>query len=202
MILKRIFDIILSLSGILILSPLLIIIAVCISLCSSGGVFYKQIRVGKDGVAFKLLKFRTMVKGADQHGLLSLGHQDPRILPIGRWLRKHKLDELPQLFNILLGHMSVVGPRPEVPRYVEEYSAHQRNVLLVRPGLTDYASILYFDEGEQLADSADPEKTYIEKILPKKLELGLAYASHPSLKKDLHIIGLTLKRILLGRDLR
>lgn len=193
---KRLTDILGSLLGLLLLSPLLLFIALFIVLDSRGGVFYSQERVGHYGKPFRLLKFRTMRSGAERGGLLSLGGGDPRITRAGAFLRKYKLDELPQLINVLLGQMSLVGPRPEVPRYVAHYNEQQRKVLDVRPGLTDYASLEYFEEGELLATSPDPEKTYLESILPRKLDLALRYVEEQSMATDLRIICRTLQRIL------
>lgn len=193
---KRIFDISFSLVGLLILAPLLLLIALAVSIDSQGGAFYRQLRIGRYGRTFRLFKFRTMRPMSEHSGLLSLGESDPRITRIGAMLRKYKLDELPQLLNVLLGQMSLVGPRPEVPRYVAHYDERQRRVLTVRPGLTDLASLEYFDEGKLLAASPDPEKTYLETILPHKLELALRYVQEQSLATDLRIIGRTLLRIL------
>ncbi|HRY98820.1 MAG TPA: sugar transferase [Bacteroidales bacterium] len=193
---KRLTDILGSLFGLLLLSPLLLLLALAVVLDSKGGVLYRQERVGRRGKVFRLLKFRTMRPLAERGGLLSLGGGDPRITRVGAVLRKYKLDELPQLFNVLLGQMSLVGPRPEVPRYVAHYDERQRKVLSVRPGLTDYASLEYFDEGELLAASPDPEKTYLESILPRKLELALRYVAEQSLRTDLRILCRTLLRIL------
>jgi lipopolysaccharide/colanic/teichoic acid biosynthesis glycosyltransferase len=144
--LKRLFDIIVSIIGIIILSPFFIVISIGIIFTSAGGAFYRQIRVGKNGKEFKLFKFRTMRKGADKSGQLTIGMRDRRITTIGYYLRKYKLDELPQLFNVLIGNMSFVGPRPEVPKYVALYNTEQKIVLSVKPGITDYASIVYSEE--------------------------------------------------------
>jgi lipopolysaccharide/colanic/teichoic acid biosynthesis glycosyltransferase len=194
--LKRLFDIVCSFTGLLLLSPLLILISLCVGLGSRGGVFYRQTRVGKNGVDFKLFKFRTMHIGADKKGLLTVGGRDPRITAAGYYLRRYKLDELPQLFNVLSGSMSLVGPRPEVRKYVELYNAEQKKVLLVKPGITDYASLEYFSENELLAASSDPEKTYIEEVMPAKLALNKQYISEAGLLTDLKIIFRTLKRIV------
>ena len=189
---KRAFDIVSCTLAVLVLFPFGLIIALCIACGSRGGVFYRQMRVGKDNKDFKLLKFRTMRPNADQQGLLITVGADSRITRIGGFLRKYKIDELPQLLNIIKGDMSVVGPRPEVRRYVELYDERQRRVLTVRPGLTDYASLQYISESELLAESADPEKTYIEEIMPAKLELNLQYIEKQSLKEDLKLIFQTL----------
>lgn len=193
---KRLFDIFFSFFAIIILLPVFLIIALLIVLDSKGGVFYKQIRVGKDNRKFGLLKFRTMRKDAHKSGLLTVGGRDPRITNIGFFLRKYKLDELPQFINILIGDMSFVGPRPEVPKYVEMYNEQQMHVLDVKPGLTDYASIEYMDENDLLAKSDNPEKTYIEEIMPAKLKLNLRYIDDKSLITDLKIIVRTLFKIV------
>ena len=189
---KRAFDIVSCTLAVLVLFPFGLIIALCIVCGSKGGVFYRQTRVGQNGKDFKLLKFRTMRPNADQQGLLITVGNDQRITRIGGFLRKYKIDELPQLLNIIKGDMSVVGPRPEVRRYVELYDERQRRVLTVRPGLTDYASLKYISESELLAKSDDPEKTYIEEIMPAKLELNLQYIDNQSLKEDFKLIFQTL----------
>lgn len=189
---KRAFDILSCTLAVLLLLPFGIVVALCIVCGSKGGVLYRQTRVGKDNKDFKLLKFRTMRPNADQQGLLITVGADSRITRIGAFLRKYKIDELPQLLNIIKGDMSVVGPRPEVRRYVEMYNERQRRVLSVRPGLTDYASLQYISESELLAESADPEKTYIEEIMPAKLELSLQYIEKQSFAEDLRIIFKTL----------
>jgi len=188
---KRIFDILASLITIVMLSWLFIIIAIWILIDSRGGIFYKQIRVGKDGKEFNLLKFRSMRTGADKSGQLTIG-SDSRVTSVGRFIRKFKIDEFPQLINILKGEMSIVGPRPEVPKYVAMYSADQRKVLSVLPGLTDYASLEYLDEQKVLGASADPEKTYVEEVMPKKLDLNLKYISERSLILDVKLIFKTI----------
>jgi len=189
---KRLFDISISFLALVILSPLLIIISVWVLLDSKGGFFYKQPRVGKGNRDFTLLKFRSMHPGADTKGLLTVGERDPRITGAGYYLRKTKLDELPQLINILAGDMSLVGPRPEVRKYVDLYTDEQLKVLDIRPGLTDNASLAYINESEILAKSEDPEKTYIETILPAKLELNLQYVREHSPGKDVGIIFRTI----------
>lgn len=195
---KRLFDLLASSFGILLLSPLLLVIAVAIALGSPGGAFFRQVRVGRYGKEFFLLKFRSMRPGSEAKGQLTVGQNDPRITGVGRLLRRSKLDELPQLFNILVGHMSVVGPRPEVPRYVALYTAEQRQVLNVRPGLTSLASIAYINENEILGRSNDPERSYVEEVMPAKLALDLYYAQNASLAHDLRIIGRTALRLLKG----
>lgn len=193
---KRLTDIVLSLMAIVLLSPVFLFISLYILLESRGGIFYRQQRIGKNSIAFTLFKFRTMRPDAEKSGLISFGEGDPRITGAGQFLRKYKLDELPQLFNILRGDMSVVGPRPEVPKYVSLYSNDQLEVLSVRPGLTDFASLEYFEEGEILARSEDPEKTYIEEILPHKLSLGLKYVREQSFGTDMKIILRTFLRVI------
>ena len=192
---KRLFDILLSLLVLLILLPLFVIIAIWILLDSPGGVFYRQIRVGRHNKDFSMFKFRTMRPGSDSGGLLTVGGSDPRITRAGKFLRRAKLDEFPQLLNILAGQMSIVGPRPEVRKYVDLYNKEQMKVLNVRPGLTDYASLQYIQEDEILAASDDPEKTYIEELMPHKLELNLQYIRERSLAKDIGIICNTLRGI-------
>lgn len=192
---KRLFDIVCSLTGILLLLPFFLLFSILIVLTSGFPVFYIQKRVGKNSIDFSLLKFRTMRSGSDQKGLLTVGEKDSRITGIGYFLRKYKIDELPQLFNVLLGDMSLVGPRPEVRKYVEMYSADQKKVLNVRPGITDYASILYSNENEILSRSEDPEQHYISKVMPAKLKLNLKYIENPGLGADLNIIFKTIGRI-------
>jgi lipopolysaccharide/colanic/teichoic acid biosynthesis glycosyltransferase len=194
---KRIIDIVLSLSALVILMPLLLFIAIWIATDSRGGVFYIQGRVGKDNRDFSMLKFRTMRPGADTRGLLTVGGRDPRVTGAGYYLRKAKLDELPQLLNILVGDMSIVGPRPEVRKYVDHYTPEQMKVLSVRPGLTDYASLEYIDEDELLSQSKEPEKTYLENIMPAKLELNLRYIRERNTLRDLGIILKTLRRLFM-----
>lgn len=191
---KRIFDFISSLLVLLVFLPFFFLIAIWILLDSRGGVFYKQTRVGKNGKEFGLLKFRSMTAGADKQGLITVGN-DSRVTRSGRFIRKTKIDEFPQLINIIKGDMSVVGPRPEVPKYVALYSEEQKKVLSVRPGLTDLASLKYFDEQKLLGESEDPEETYRKEIMPKKLELNLQYIAQQSLFLDLKLIFSTIFRI-------
>lgn len=193
---KRLFDIFFSFFGLLFLFPLLIGISIAIVLNSKGGVFYKQIRVGKNNCDFQIFKFRTMQSGSDKKGLLTIGDNDSRVTKTGYFLRKYKADELPQLINILLGDMSFVGPRPEVRKYVDLYDNEQMKVLSVRPGLTDFSSLSYINESELLSKSLNPEKTYIEEIMPAKLELCMKYLNEKSLKTDIKILYNTLKKIL------
>jgi lipopolysaccharide/colanic/teichoic acid biosynthesis glycosyltransferase len=192
---KRLFDLLFSFLGMVVLSPLFLIVSLFIISDSRGGVFYCQKRVGKNNKDFNLIKFRTMMTGADNKGLLTIGEQDQRITKNGRWLRKYKLDELPQLINILKGEMSFVGPRPEVRKYVELYSPEQAIVLSVRPGLTDYASLEYINENQVLSNFSDPEKAYVETIMPAKLLLNLKYISEQGMITDLEIIFKTLRKI-------
>jgi lipopolysaccharide/colanic/teichoic acid biosynthesis glycosyltransferase len=188
--LKRLFDVVASGIGLVVLSPVLLFLAIWIKLDSNGPVFYRQIRVGKGNNDFKLFKFRSMYVDADKKGQLTVGNRDPRITNSGYFIRKYKLDELPQLINVFLGDMSLVGPRPEVRKYVEMYTQLQKKVLEVKPGITDIASIEYADENELLANAEDPEKFYIEHIMPDKLNLNLQYMQKQSLWYD---IGLILK---------
>jgi len=159
-------------------------------------IFYFQIRVGKDNHDFKVFKFRTMVKDSDKKGLLTVGGKDPRVTKIGYYLRKYKLDELPQLFNVLIGDMSLVGPRPEVRKYVDLYTSEQQKVLSIKPGITDFASIEYFEENQLLGKSNNPENTYIKEIMPQKLALNLKYIAQQSMLVDLKIIFHTLLKIV------
>jgi lipopolysaccharide/colanic/teichoic acid biosynthesis glycosyltransferase len=193
--LKRLFDIVFSFFAIIVLSPLLLIISLLVLFSSRGGIFYCQKRVGRHNRDFLLFKFRSMRPGSDNKGLLTIGGRDPRITPIGYFIRKYKLDELPQLFNVLIGDMSLVGPRPEVRRYVDMYNEDQKKILDLRPGITDYASMKYFTESELLAQSDDPEKTYIEKVMPAKLELNKKYMRDAGFVTDLKIIAGTVRRI-------
>ena len=199
--LKRLFDFFFSLIGLIILSPLIFIISILIIIDSKGGIFYKQKRVGENNKDFYLIKFRTMKTGADKQGLLTVGSKDSRITKVGFFLRKHKLDELPQLINILKGDLSFVGPRPEVRKYIELYDERQKQVLKVKPGLTDYASLEYINESEILSKAANPEKFYIEKIMPAKLELNLKYINESGIKTDMKIIYKTLRKILFISDI-
>ena len=192
---KRLFDILVSFTALLVLLPLLILLAFGVALGSPGGAFFRQIRVGKDGRNFQLLKFRSMRPGSEAQGQITVGGRDPRITGIGQFLRKTKLDELPQLWNVLIGDMSLVGPRPEVPKYVALYTPEQRRVLSVRPGITGMASIAYINENEVLGRSTDPERTYIEEVMPAKLTLDLQYVSRAGVMTDLGIIGRTIGKL-------
>ncbi|WP_439696883.1 sugar transferase [Mucilaginibacter sp. AW1-7] len=196
MILKRIFDLIFASILLITLTPLLIIIAMAVKFNSKGSVFYVQRRIGKNGSDFNLFKFRTMYEFSDRAGLLTIGYADFRITTVGHWLRKYKLDELPQLINIIIGDMSFVGPRPEVSKYVAIYSVQQLRVLSVKPGLTDWASIKYFNENELLATAEDPEGLYVNTILPSKIFQNLEYIDNRNFLMDIRIILSTLKRLL------
>ena len=192
----RFFDFILSLVGLVVLAPIFIVLAIWIQIDSKGPVFYKQVRVGQNGIDFGLFKFRSMVVDADKNGLITVGGRDPRITRSGYVIRKYKLDELPQLINVLLGDMSLVGPRPEVRKYVEFYTDEQQKVLSVKPGITDYASIEYMDENEILGKSSDPEKTYIEEIMSEKIKCNMKYIQNKSLVEYFKIIFLTILKII------
>lgn len=195
---KRIFDIVFSALGLIILMPVFIIIGIVIKLTSSGGVFFRQIRVGQYGIPFSIHKFRTMVTDAESKGLKLTVGADNRITAIGRVLRKTKLDELPQLIDVLLGDMSFVGPRPEVPEYVAVYpDSIKQKILSIRPGITDRASIEMIDENEILAKSNNPEQTYINEILPIKLNYAVEYIDNYSFFEDIKIILETLKKIII-----
>ena len=189
---KRLFDITASFFGIIILSPLLIFIGLWVGLSSKGGVFYKQIRVGKNNKDFKLYKFRSMRVNSDKQGLLTVGSKDSRITKAGYFIRKYKIDELPQLFNVLKGDMSFVGPRPEVRRYVDLYSKEQMKVLSVRPGITNPASIKYRNENDILSSQSNPEEYYIQHIMPDKLKINIDYINTQTFIKDIKIIFQTI----------
>ena len=191
----RIFDILLATLGLVILSPLLIFVYVAIVLESRGGGFYRQERTGRYGKPFRLIKFRSMNVNADKHGLITVGGHDNRITRVGYYIRKYKIDELPQLINVVKGDMSIVGPRPEVKKYTDLYTDEQRKILDIRPGITDYASIKYVDENEILGTSDNPERTYIEHIMPDKIKLNMIYISQNGIKEYFKIIFLTLTNI-------
>ena len=199
MLIKRCFDIVAALAGMLLLAPLMLALAAWIKLDSAGPVLYRQRRVGRNGVAFRIVKFRTMHTAAEDAGLLSLA-DDARATRAGRLLRRHKLDELPQLLNVIRGEMSLVGPRPEVPRYVEHYPPAVRDIVLsVPPGITDWAAIHFRDEGEILRRSADPERAYLSQVLPVKLDYYVRYVHERSLPTDLRILFHTVGVLLFGR---
>ncbi|MFN7846987.1 MAG: sugar transferase [Bacteroidota bacterium] len=193
---KRIFDCLFSSIGLIIISPIFMLLSLLIALDSQGGIFYKQVRIGKNMRPFKLFKFRTMYANSDKKGLLTVGDNDNRITRVGYYLRKYKLDELPQLINVFIGDMSFVGPRPEVEKYVKLYNNEQQKVLSVKPGITDWASIRYVNESELLARSSEPEKTYINEIMPAKLAINLEYVKQNNLLIDIKIILHTFRAIL------
>jgi lipopolysaccharide/colanic/teichoic acid biosynthesis glycosyltransferase len=193
---KRFFDVLFSGVLIIVLLPLGIIVSIWIVLDDFGSPFFIQQRVGLNGRNFGLLKFRSMRKNSESKGQLTVGMKDDRITRSGYFIRKYKIDELPQLVNVFLGEMSVVGPRPEVPKYVLLYNEEQQNVLSIKPGITDFASIEYVRENELLSASSDPEKTYIEEIMPAKLQLNLKYLREQSFLTDMKIILQTIKAIL------
>lgn len=184
----RIFDVIIAFILLLCLLPIFLIAAIAIKLGSKGDVFFKQVRVGKNNIDFKLFKFRTMFVGSDKKGLLTIGGNDSRITGIGKFLRSYKLDELPQLLNVLKGDMSLVGPRPEVRKYVDLYTPDQLKILKVLPGITDNASVCYKNENELLTNQADPENYYIHVIMPEKIRLNQLYLNNPSLSNYFRII--------------
>ena len=195
MIAKRMFDIGFALTGIFLLSPLFVLISLLIMTDTGLPIFYFQKRIGLQGKVFNLVKFRTMLVGADRLGYLTIGNTDKRITKTGYFLRKHKLDELPQLFNVLIGDMSFVGPRPEVSKYVKLYTSKQLRVLSIKPGITDWASIQFFNENELLARSEDPEKLYIKRIMPSKIEQNLNYIDQRDMLTDVRILFFTLKKL-------
>ncbi len=192
----RVFDFTFSLLGLIILSPFLLIIYILIVLESKGSGFFLQNRIGKNYKDFKLIKFRTMKANSEKLGLITVGGRDPRITRTGYWLRRFKLDELPQLINVLKGEMSVVGPRPEVKKYVDLYTEEQKNVLSIKPGITDYASIEYVDENVILGKAEDPDSAYINEIMPHKLQLNLKYINNYNIIEYFRIIFLTIYKIL------
>jgi lipopolysaccharide/colanic/teichoic acid biosynthesis glycosyltransferase len=194
----RILDILLSILGILLLLPAMILIAIGIVMDAGWPIFFRQERVGRYGRPFLIWKFRTMTPDAEVEGLLTLGVLDTRVTRFGRWLRYRKLDELPQLWNVLSGNMSMVGPRPEVQKYVDYYTPVQRQILNLRPGITDHATLAYLNEEALLAASDDPEKTYIEDILPAKIRLNMQFILRPTPGHYLRILGQTCWRLLRG----
>lgn len=193
---KRVFDIVNALIILTFFLPFGIVISSLIALESRGGVFYVQKRIGLNGKPFGLLKFRTMKVNADKEGKLTVGNRDPRITRVGYFLRKVKLDEFPQFINVLKGEMSIVGPRPEVEEYVKLYSDDQREILNVKPGITDIASLEYFNENELLAKSNDPVKTYIDEVMPEKIRLNKQYLKNPTIGNDLRIMWKTFVKML------
>jgi lipopolysaccharide/colanic/teichoic acid biosynthesis glycosyltransferase len=196
---KRAFDLSISLMGLVLLVPLFLVVAVLIKLDSPGSVFYRGVRVGLLGKPFRIFKFRTMVQDPDQDGASSTPEGDARITRVGRFLRKYKLDELPQLINVLKCEMSLVGPRPQVPWAMALYSEQERELLRVRPGITDYASLQFANEGELLRGSTDPDKDYLEKIHPEKMRLGLEYVRTRSFLVDCKLVLQTLLAIIFKK---
>jgi lipopolysaccharide/colanic/teichoic acid biosynthesis glycosyltransferase len=193
---KRTFDLCAAVVGLLVLLPLFAAIALVVKAYDGGPVFFRQERVGRRGRPFRIWKFRTMVPDAERlGGLLTVGG-DRRVTPVGQWLRRHKLDELPQLLNVLAGEMSLVGPRPEVPKYVALYTPEQRRVLELTPGITDPGSLAYVNESELLANSAEPERTYVLHVMPDKLRRNLEYAAIASVRTDVGVILSTIRNLL------
>ena len=192
----RFFDIIFSIIGLVILSPIFIVLYLLIRIESKGGGFYSQERIGKNGKPFKLYKFRSMRIGSDKKGLITIGEKDNRITKTGFILRKYKLDELPQLWNVFIGDMSLVGPRPEVKKYTDLYTEEQKQVLHVRPGITDWASIKYVDENKILGEAKDPDEAYVNLIMPNKIKLNMVYIQHQTLGEYFKIIFTTFKEIV------
>jgi len=195
---KRIFDVVFAIFCLLLFSPLLILIAILIKLDSKGPVIFKQIRVGRNMKDFHLVKFRTMYVTQRSDSLLTIGNRDSRITRIGYWLRKYKLDELPQIMNVLKGQMSFVGPRPEVRKYVNLYNEEQRYVLSVKPGITDWASVEFCNENELLKHAEDPETYYIERIIPAKIKQNMRYINEHDILTDFKIIWLTINKIVIN----
>ena len=193
----RILDFLFSFFGLIVLLPFFLLISLFIKLSSNGPVLYRQSRIGLNGTEFKLFKFRSMRQNSDQFGLITVGGRDPRVTPVGYFLRKYKFDEFPQLINVLVGDMSLVGPRPEVKKYVDLYTDEQGKVLAIRPGITDWASIYYRNENEILGQSIDPEKDYIENVMPAKLDYNLIYIRKYGLIEYLKIIFSTLWYIVV-----
>lgn len=193
---KRLFDVVASGLGLICLSPLFAAVAIWIKCDSRGPVFYRQTRVGKDGRDFRLFKFRSMRPDSDKLGLITVGGRDPRVTRSGYYIRKYKLDEFPQLINVFLGDMSLVGPRPEVRKYVDMYSPQQLKVLKVRPGITSLASIRYRNENEILAAADDPDKAYVEQVMPDKLAIDLEYVDRANLMTDIRLIFSTFREII------
>ena len=193
----RFFDIIFSITGLVLLSPVMLLIAIMIPFNSAGPIIFRQRRVGKNNIDFRLFKFRTMLIDADKQGLITIGMKDPRVTRLGVLLRRYKLDELPQLFNVLKGQMSLVGPRPEVRRYAELFTpAEQMIVLSVKPGITDIASIEYSLENELLSNVSDPEKYYVNEVLPAKIKLNLIFIENPTFGNYLKIIFRTIGKLI------
>lgn len=192
----RFFDILFSIIGLVLLSPLFTVLYLLIRIESQGGGFYSQERIGKNGKPFKLFKFRSMRIGSDKKGLITIGEKDNRITKTGFILRKYKLDELPQLWNVFIGDMSLVGPRPEVKKYTDLYTEEHKQVLQVKPGITDWASIKYVDENKILGESKDPDDAYVNLIMPNKIKLNMVYIQHQTLGEYFKIIFTTFKEIV------
>ncbi len=193
---KRLMDVVFSLFILMAFLPFGLIISICIALESRGGVFYRQERIGLGGKPFMLLKFRSMRPNAELQGKLTVGARDPRVTRVGAFVRRYKLDEFPQFINVLRGDMTVVGPRPEVIEYVRHYTAEQRKVLDYKPGITDLASISYFEENKLLAKSRDPERTYLEEIMPNKIRINLEYQLTATVWRDLGVVWKTALRMI------
>lgn len=196
LILKRLLDIVLSAFGLIILMVPFLVISIIIKTTSKGPIFYRQERIKRGNIPFKIFKFRTMIQDADKKGMLITVGEDNRITGIGKFLRKSKIDELPQLINVFIGDMSFVGPRPEVQKYTQLYDDYQKNVLKIRPGITDLASIKYKDEASVLAKSDNPEETYINEIMQNKLEINLEYIQNISILKDIKLIIFTILEVI------
>src|SRR6266550_3445597 len=195
---KRALDFVISMFGLVVLAPVLVAVAVAIKLDSRGPLFYRGVRIGRHGNPFRIFKFRTMVEDAEKLGGASTPEDDPRVTRVGRFLRKYKLDELPQILNVITGEMSLVGPRPQVPWAVEMYTQEERTVLNARPGITDYASVRFLDEGEILRGSANPDKDYFEKIHPEKMRLSLEYVRKQS-QTESHFFRMDFFKVVLVR---
>lgn len=193
---KRTFDVIVSILGLILLLPLFVILAMIITVTSPGGVFFRGVRVGKNGRPFRIFKFRSMVKDAEGKGKWNVSMNDSRVTPIGNFLRNTKLDELPQLINVLLGDMSIVGPRPELQHYVDMYTENEKTILDLKPGITDWASITNFDQFEVFTRASDPDKAYLENIRPLKIRLQLHYRNNNSFMADIRIILWTVYRLI------
>jgi len=196
---KRIFDVLFSGFVLLCFMPIGLVLAILILVESKGGVFFKQVRIGKNGTPFYLFKFRSMFIDAESMGKITIGSRDPRITRIGFYIRRYKLDEFPQFINVIRGEMSIVGPRPEVKEYVDLYSEEQRKILAVKPGITDYASLTYFHENEILAKSENPQQTYIQEVMPEKIKLNEKYLANPTLLQDISIIRKTVVKMFFSR---
>lgn len=194
--LKRLFDVVCSLIGLIILSPLFLVLSIVITITSPGGVFFRGVRVGQHGKPFKIFKFRSMIKDAEGKGKWNVGDNDDRITPIGHFLRNTKIDELPQLINVLIGDMSLVGPRPELQVYIDMYTEREMPILDLKPGITDWASITNFDQFEVFTKAEDSDEAYLKYIRPLKLDLQLYYREHNSFFNDIKIIFWTLYKVI------